>query len=201
MLKLKGYSAIVLAGGKSSRIGQDKGELFLIKEKVAYWTLKKITALFSEVIYATNYPNLAPKNYDIKVVTDEVPHLGPLGALASALPKITNPYAFVVAYDMPFIEPALINFLLSQAPGFDVVVPIVRGKLEPLFAVYHQHCLAYIKKELALKNQKLTGFFNQAQVKYVPETDIKKYDPELISFFNINTWEDFKKAQKLAQTL
>jgi molybdopterin-guanine dinucleotide biosynthesis protein A len=192
------FSAVILAGGLSSRIGQDKGELLLNGKKVSLWTTEKVTSLFTDVIYATNYPELVPAGFNLRIVTDKVPHLGPVGALATALPLAAHDYAFVVAYDMPFIEPALIKFLTQQAVGFDACAPLVNGKIQPLFAVYRKSCLVYINKQLAAGQQRLTNLFQLAKVKLIKEAEVKKYDLELLSFFNLNSWADYEKATVLA---
>lgn len=198
MQKITNFSAIILAGGLSSRIGQDKGELLLNGKKVSFWTTEKVASLFTDVIYATNYPELAPSGFNLRIVTDKVPHLGPLGALATALPLTVNDYAFVVAYDMPFINLNLVKFLTQQAAGYDICAPLASGKLQPLFAVYSKSCLVYINKQLAAGKQRLTELFKLVKVKLIKEEQVKKYDFKLFSFFNINSWIDYEKAAAFA---
>lgn len=196
--KIRNFSAIILAGGLSSRIGQDKGELLLNGKKVSLWTTEKVTSLFTDVIYATNYPKLVPSGFNLRIVTDKVPHLGPLGALATALPLAVNDYTFVVAYDLPFINPTLIKFLTKQAVGYEICAPLANGKLQPLFAVYSKACLVYINQQLAAGQRRLTELFKLAKVKLIKEEEVKKYDLKLLSFFNINSWADYEKAVSLA---
>lgn len=189
-------AGVVLAGGLSTRIGQDKGRLEI--GGVPQWSrpVERLRSLFSEVIYATNDPDFeAPA--DLKVTYDEVPHMGPLGGILAALRATEAERVFVVAYDMPFIQDKLVRYLVELAPLADVTVPVIGGKLEPLHAVYGQVCAEVIEERLKSGRRKIIDFYQAVSVHEAPETDLRHQDPELLSFFNINTWDDVKRAEKL----
>jgi len=99
---------------------------------------------------------------------------------------------FVVACDMPLINPRLVRYLSGIKEG-QVVVPSIADKLEPLFAIYAKSCLPAIERQLTTGNNKIQDFFAEVNVRYVSKEEIKKYDPNLTSFLNINLQKDLKK--------
>ena len=89
--------------------------------------------------------------------------------------------------------------MIEMTNGYDVVVPRLNGFLEPLHAVYSRHCLMPIKKQLNRNELKIQSFFHEAKVRYIRESDIKRYDPKGIAFLNVNTEDDLKKARLVAE--
>ncbi len=98
---------------------------------------------------------------------------------------------------MPFLNRALLRYLIDLAPNFDVVVPRVAGMTEPLHAVYSRDCLASIEQLLHQGELRISKLFSLVKTKYVDENEIAKFDPEHLSFFNINTQGDLKEAEAL----
>ncbi len=196
MERFDNVTGVVLAGGLSTRIGRDKGRLDI--GGVPQWSrpVERLRLLFSEVIYATNDPDFKTPS-DLKVTLDEVPHLGPLGGILAALKAAATERVFVVAYDMPFVQEDLVRYLVRLAPKADVTVPVIGGKLEPLHAVYNRSCADVIEEQLKAGRRKIIDFYQTVIVHEVPETDLRRLDPELLSFFNINTWEDVERAEGL----
>lgn len=186
----------MLAGGKAQRLGGKEkpllkvGSLALIDH-----ILKKLLPLFREIIVVTNTPHLYAGR-PARVVQDEVLGQGPLRGILSGLKASASRENFVVAGDMPFINLNLVEFLKKEAPRFDVVIPEVSGKLEPLFAFYSKNCLPFIEEAIK-KNFKVVSFLSLVNVKYIGEEKVKSLDPQNLSFFNINTPEDLVRAQKL----
>ncbi len=196
MQRFDNVAGVVLAGGLSTRIGRDKGRLEIGGAPQWSRPVERLRSLFSEVIYATNDPDFeAPA--DLKVTFDEVPHLGPLGGILAALRATEAERVFVVAYDMPFVQEDLVRYLVGLAPEADVTVPVIDGKLEPLHAVYGQVCAAVIEGRLKSRRRKIIDFYRAVSVHEVPEADLRRLDPELLSFFNINTWDDVERAKRL----
>jgi molybdopterin-guanine dinucleotide biosynthesis protein A len=116
---------------------------------------------------------------------------GPLAGLAAGLGQVNTPWAFVVACDMPFVEPAMVELLGQYRPHYQAVVPVVQGHPQPLAAFYAGSCLATIRAHLAGggKNS-LRAVLEQLQVRYVDETELLKADPALRSFFDLDTPQD-----------
>ncbi len=194
MGKINNISGILLAGGKSSRIGRDKGSLMVGEISLAERSLLNMNQLFDEVIYVTNDQAPHPASQEFKIARDEVPHLGPLGGILAGLKSMQSKRAFIVAYDMPFVSPELVKYLIQIDVEADVVVPEIDGKLEPLHAVYGDQCIDLISTQLSNHDSKIINFYKKASAIHVPEEQIKKIDPDLRSFFNINTWDDVREA-------
>lgn len=156
-----------------------------------------LSELFEELIYVTNDPMTAPAWPHIKLAKDEVPHLGPLGGILAGLKVSKAPRAFVVGYDMPFVSPRLARFLVDYDVNADVVVAHTAGRYEPLHAVYSRNCIPFIADQLAAGNRRIIGFYDKVKVTMVDEPTLRRIDPELRSFFNINTPDDLKRANDL----
>lgn len=188
-------AAVILAGGKSTRLGRDKGLLRLGELSLAERTVARFGPIFAELIYVTNRPELAPKG--VRVVQDEVPHLGPLGGILAGLKAAEHDYGFVVAYDLPFASPDLAAKLLALSDGFDVVVPQIAGRYEPLHAVYARRCLAAIERYLAAGERRIVAFYEAVKVRVVKEDELSELGLGELTFFNINTWADYEKAKAM----
>jgi len=197
MDKISDVSGIILAGGLSTRIGRDKGGLTLGGSPLGQRVVETIGSIFEEVIYVTNDPMNAPAGPRIKLAKDEVPHLGPLGGILAGLRVSDASRSFIVGYDMPFATKAVIDFLVRYAPGADAVVVRRDDKLEPLHAVYSRTCISAISEQLSSGNNRIIAFYDRIKVTFVDEAELRTVDPELRSFFNVNTLEDLETAEKL----
>jgi molybdopterin-guanine dinucleotide biosynthesis protein A len=195
-------SCIVLAGGKSKRLGRNKvtetiGSLSLIEIVVARLSdldteIFVVTAHDSNLPHLTRYPKL-------KVIEDIYPGKGTLGGIYSGLAAATTFQNIVVACDMPFINIELLRHMVALASEFDVVVPRTRDNvLEPLHAVYSKHCLEPI--DYLIKNNRLSvlELYPMVKVKYIEAPEIGNIDPQNLSFFNINTEADLSAGRELA---
>lgn len=193
-------AAIILGGGRSSRIGQDKCLLELGGKPLWRIVADKLESSVKEIIIATDICKFSDGNGRFKIVKDEVPHLGPLGGILAGLSISSQQYNLVVGCDMPFINIGLINFLFNCASGFDAVVPYSGKGIEPLHSIYSKDCIPVIKERLEHKERKVGSFLADISVNYVGKEEIKSYDPDFLSFFNINTAQEWKKAQEIFQS-
>lgn len=192
-------SGIILAGGRSSRIGRDKGLLALGGIVLGQRTVDFLKDIFNEIIFVTNQPQSVPWADGLVVVQDEVPFQGPLGGISAGLQVSEYSLNFVVATDMPFLSRPLIYYLMNRTKEADIVVPKLSGGFEPLHAVYSKNCLPAIVDHLRRGDNRMVSFYEDVEVACVGESELRKYDPELLSFFNVNTWEDYEKAQDIFQ--
>jgi molybdopterin-guanine dinucleotide biosynthesis protein A len=137
--------------------------------------------------------------FGLPVYPDVIPGVGALGGVYSALYHAKTEYVLLLAVDMPFIELALLDYLLRTAQGFDVAIPKVsdKGFLEPFRAVYSRRCLFSIKKMIAAGKRRVISFFEDVSVRVIEPEEIEKFDPQGISFFNLNTPEDLEKARAM----
>jgi molybdopterin-guanine dinucleotide biosynthesis protein A len=194
-------SGVILAGGKSKRFGGKVNKAFLLLENkpIIQWIIEKISPLLDEIIVVTNKEKEF-KELPVKLVKDIYPGYGSLSGLHSGLFHAQNFYSFICACDSPFIRPGLVNYLIKKKKKYDVVIPWLKSGQQPFCALYSKNCLQPIVEVMGEKtNPKIIDFFAQVNVCKINETEIKKVDPQLISFFNINTWSDFKQAEILAR--
>jgi len=188
-------TGIILAGGKNSRISMSKAHIKMGKHTIIEKTAKLFCDIFDEVIVITNKPD-DYMNLGVKLASDIIPGKGPLGGIYSGLKLSSNHYNFIVACDMPFIEPSIIQYLqrYSKNDLFDVIVPEYNGFIEPLFAIYSRNCIEPIVKNLKDNQLKIRCFFTQVRIK---EVSYNRFNAVEKSFFNINTKEDLHKAKRL----
>ncbi|MGI9950931.1 molybdenum cofactor guanylyltransferase [Moorellaceae bacterium AZ2] len=189
---------IALAGGKSSRMGTNKALLPVGRDTMLGTVVSVLKSLFPETLVVTNEPELYLE-LGVKLVGDIFPAMGPLGGIHAGLVASPFWYNFVVACDMPFLEPRLIAFMLEQAEGYDVVVPRLDGYLQPLHAVYSKGCLPAIEDCLGKGVTKIIAFYPAVRVRYIEAEILRRYgEPERI-FFNINTPADLELARNRAR--
>jgi len=189
-------SCIVLAGGQGQRLGADKAFLKIGNQILIEGIVEKMAQIGDEVIIVTN----SPQEYDYleaRLVGDVYPGKGSLGGIYSGLKAAHSDYSLVVACDMPFLNLKLLRYMILLSPGHDVVIPRVGGMTEPLHAIYSKKCLQPIERLLSAGGFKIIDFFHEVRVRYVEEQEIKLFDPQRLSFFNINTPEDLEKAGNL----
>ena len=187
-------TAIVLAGGRSRRLGLNKALLRLGDETLVERAVRKVATLSDEVIVVGGpFPCSLP---GVRLVADVYPGCGPLGGIHAGLAAASNFHSLVVACDMPFLNLGLLRYMAELAPGCDVVVPRWDDKLEPLHAVYSKNCLGPIEGLIQRQDFKIIHFFPQVRVRYVEREEIERFDPERLSFFNINTAEDLERARR-----
>ena len=194
-------SCIVLVGGKGLRLGRDKivetvGNISLLERVVFYLSLFSrdiiiVTASKQSLPQFIGYPKL-------RIVADTYPGKGPLGGIYTGLVASDSLYNLVVAGDMPFLNQALLRYMIQLCDDFDLVVPRLGSMVEPLHAVYSKDCLAPIENLFKQGNLKVSDLLTLVRVRYVEAEEINQFDPKHLSFFNINTEADLKTAQELA---
>lgn len=191
-------SCIVLAGGEGKRLGTDKGLLRIGGRMLIEGIVEKMAQIGDEVIIVTN----SPQKYghlEVRLVGDIYPGKGALGGIYSGLRAARSEYGLVVACDMPFLDLRLLRYMILLSPGQDVVIPRIGELTEPLHAIYSKQCLPPIGRLLSAGSLKIIDFFPEVRVRYVEEQEIKLFDPQCLSFFNINTPADLEKARSLAR--
>jgi len=176
-------SIIILAGGKSSRMGQDKGLMILngkamIENIIS--TAKKIT---DQIIIVANNPEY--KKFGHKVIEDIFPGKGPLGGIYTGLKSSTTEKNIILSCDVPFIKKELLEFILSESGDNDITVPVFETKIHPLIGVYSKQCLNVILDNIQKDKLKVTGIFDDLVTKQI---DVNAFDPS--NFRNINSAED-----------
>lgn len=191
-------TAIILAGGKSSRMGTDKALIKVNDENMLEGAVRALAGGFGELIVSANN-----KSYDslgIKTVSDVFPGRGPLSGIHAGMLASGNDVNFVVPCDMPFIDVKLALYMVELAAGFDVVVPKIGSYYEPLFAVYNKSCLPAVEAHLMAGRNKVTRLYTDSglKVRCVSESEIEKFGHSESLFFNVNTPVDLEQAKNIA---
>ena len=189
-------TSIVLAGGKSLRLGRNKALEKIGGRLLIERVIERLARLGNDIIIVTSSSSELP-DLGVKMVTDSYPGKGNLVGIYSGLKEISSHKALVVGCDMPLLNVALLRHLMELSTGYDVVIPRVANELEPLHAVYSKNCLAPIEATLGEGKLRITGFFPAVKVRYVDSVEIDRFDPHHLSFFNINSEADVKRAQSL----
>ena len=194
-------SCIILAGGKSTRLGHDKVLETVGNSSLLQQVISRIDPLSKEIIIVTakerTFTQLASRP-KVKVVSDIFPGQGSLGGIYTGLVKSNSFYNLVVAADMPFVNTSLLKYMIENCEGFDFVLPRVNGLFEPLHAIYSKNCVAPIESILNQGKKVIIELFNYVKVKYIDADEVDKFDPQHLSFFNINTKEELELAKKIA---
>lgn len=184
----------ILAGGKSSRMGTDKSFVPLLGKTLIQHVLEGVGSLGLPIILITNRPvDYAPLG--LPMYGDLLPGKGSLGGLYTAISCSQTPYTLCVACDMPFLNPALLTYLISLRAGYDAIVPRLHGFPEALHAVYSKSCLEAIYEKLAQDQLKAISFYGQVRLRFVEEDEVRRFDPALRSFVNVNTPEELARLQ------
>ncbi|MBI4180459.1 MAG: molybdenum cofactor guanylyltransferase [Chloroflexi bacterium] len=196
-------TSIVLAGGKSTRLGKDKAAELIGGESLLQRVLSRLATFSTDIILVTaagqaKLPDSCSLPSGTRIIDDIFPGGGSLGGIYAGLSVSSSLHNLVVACDMPFLNVSLLQYLLEVSPPFDAVVPRVRDGFEPLHAVYSKSCIAPIQSLLEQGNHRIIDFFPQVKVRCVVEEEVNRFDPEHLSVFNINTQDDLNRARRLA---
>jgi len=190
-------TAIILAGGDARRMGSDKASLLLGGQTLLQRVIAAMQQVFPHVIVSVRQHR---PEIDLPQVCDErdgegIHGGGPLAGLAAALGRITTPWAFVVACDMPFVEPAMVELLAGYRSDYQAVVPVVQGHPQPLAAYYAGSCLGKLRAHLAGGGKSsMRALLEQLRVRYVDGSVLLPADPALRSFCDLDTPQDMEIA-------
>ncbi len=195
-------TGILLAGGKSRRMGEDKRYLVVGEQTLLERGLAVLRSIFQEVlvVIAQDSP---PLDVEARVVRDLVPECGSLGGLYTALVQATTPFIFVVACDMPFLDPAVITQFTSRRAAADIVMAKLAARLHPMHALYGKRCLPVVEEMIRTRQLKIQEIVLRSSllVRYVTEADLVAIDPTGRSFQNVNTPADLEVARSLLAQL
>lgn len=185
-----GVTGVILAGGKSSRMGSNKALLPYRGGRFIEAIYRQLSSLFEEVLVVTN----TPEQYAFlgcRMVADLYQDTGALAGLHAGLFHSRTPHIFAVACDMPYLNDAVIRTLTARRHQSDVIIPEGENGLEPLHAVYCRSCLQAMETALQTGKRRLISFLPEVRVTTIPGETIRFVDPDLDSFRNINTPADY----------
>jgi molybdopterin-guanine dinucleotide biosynthesis protein A len=187
-------TGIVLSGGENRRMGTDKAFLKVAGVPLIEHVLRSLQSVFHDLIIVTNAPEHYT-GYQVNVVTDAFDIRGPLTGIYSGLIRSSTEYNFIVACDMPYLNPALISYMAGLGEGHDIVIPSINGLLEPLHAIYRKRLIPLIEEQIKHDRRRIRELFGHVQMRYVTEQEIDRFDPGRKSFKNLNTPKDYEDAE------
>jgi len=194
-------TSIVLAGGRGSRLGREKHAEWVAGRSLIERVIERLGPISAEILVVISQRQSRSSFASYKrarTVADLHPGGGPLAGIYSGLVHSSSFSNLVVGCDMPFLNRDLLRHVIGLAPGFDIVMPRVGDYSEPLHAVYTKECLPAMKGLLEEGHRKIGDLLDLVTVKYVEREEIESFDPEHLSFFNVNTREDLERARALA---
>jgi molybdenum cofactor guanylyltransferase len=178
-------TGFILLGGKSSRYGSNKALVEIHGVRLIDRVAEVMKSIFQQVILLTN----TPEEYaylHMPMVEDLVKGLGPMGGIYTGLMTLSEEAGFFVACDMPFLSGRLIRHMVDVRDDFDTVMPRMDWMLEPLHALYSKKCLSIIREAIEQNQHQIVKCLAGLRVRYVDEEELRLWDPDLRSFFNIN---------------
>jgi molybdopterin-guanine dinucleotide biosynthesis protein A len=196
---LEDCTALVLAGGNSARMGQDKAMLRLAPEgpTLLEAAIARFRPLFGEVLASVRQPYAG---LGIRQIADEAKGQGPLAGLVAGLAAAQRPWVFAVAVDMPFVQAGLVEALAARRGAHEAVVPRVDGRPQPLCAFYAKSAQAAFAATLAAPGKhSLHESLARLDTCFVEADALRSDDPGLTGFFDLDTPEAFARAQKIFQ--
>lgn len=182
-------------------MGRDKAFLEVGGQAVIERVLSRLKGLTDDLFISANTPEPYIR-FDLPIVADIFPDKAALGGLYSVIHAARHTHVLVVACDMPFLHVGLLQYLIDLAPTADAVVPLINPpQPETLHAVYSKTCLPAIEQRLLANQLRIIGFFADVAVRYIERDEVVRFDPQLYSFLNMNTPEEWAKVQAIAKTL
>ena len=196
-----GVTAVILAGGRSRRLGRDKALASFAGEPLICRVIRRAAGAIGArddetvvVVGDAGRAGVLPLGGKRRWVADAFPGGGALGGIYTGV-AAGGEWSLVVACDMPFLSAPLLRYMAGQREGVDVVAPLIGGRAEPTHAFYSRRCLPVIRRRLERGELKSSGFYDEVAVRYITEGEARRLDPELLSFFNINDAADLERAR------
>jgi molybdopterin-guanine dinucleotide biosynthesis protein A len=193
--QIDSVTGVVLAGGKSLRMGTDKAFVRVGQQTLAEKCVSTLQSCFPKNILVANRPE-SFVGLKVPTFSDDIPGIGPLGGIYTALRHVETPAIFVVACDMPFLNADLIRQMASVLGEFDAVAAKIDGKFEPLHAVYHRRILPAIEERIKAGDYPVYRLLENLRVRIFSEKELSRYPDWRKTFLNVNTPEELEKARK-----
>ena len=184
MISKEQITAVILAGGKSSRFGSNKADFVVDGKTLLERSLDLMKSCFSDVCISSNNPE--HYKYGFPVIEDSVKNLGPIGGIYSVLKIIQTEYAFFISVDMPLLTKRTVDRIVSNVNFQDVLVPKSGWKIEPLCGVYRSSIVKEIENQIEKRDYKLLNLYENIHVEYINF-------PASEEFININSQADYQK--------
>ncbi len=181
----------IIAGGRSGRFGSDKSLYIYENKTLIQHVFDAISPVFDDIVIVANDSEKF-RFLEVPVIPDIIPGLGPIGGIYTAVEKLKAERIFIFPCDMPFLNTKFIRYMTEIPAVYDIVVPEVNGRYQPLHAIYSKNCIKAIKKNIDAEDYRMSGFFEGHNIRVVGEDEIGFYDDPFRMFKNINFREDIE---------
>ena len=184
-------TAIILAGGKSSRMKEEKGLVNLNGKKLIEYVIESAKKFASHIIIITSNPDY--KQFGYLCIEDEMKEKGPLGGILTGLNHSTTSKNLILGCDMPFLSQTLLSAIIQNIGDEEVLLTEHQGKAEPLCSVYDRNCITHIRLQIEQNQLKITnalGGLNTRTISFDREDWFKGNE-----FANINSFEEMRKYE------
>ena len=191
--------AVVLAGGKSSRFGSDKGSALLQGKTLLEWSVQSVAGIAERtVVVKAPSQKITVLHNGVHIVNDQYLNKGPLAGLVTGFDSLDTELVIAIGCDTPLIVPELWSLFIEAIKSCDIVVPRINGLLQPLVALYRRDpCKKIFLQALKNGEGKIIDTFDGLKISTLEETEIKEIDPGLASFHNVNTRENLVEAENI----
>ena len=187
-------AGVILAGGKSRRMGTDKALLTVGRDAMIERIAAELGKVFKEILISGGNEEIGAR-LGLKVVPDLIKGWGPLSGIHASLLAAQSRKCLLVPCDMPFLSAELARIMAGLSDGYDVTVPQHGDYLQPLFAVYDKNCIRAVEEALRDGRHKVADIYPRVRVKYVSEMILRAAADIDTVFFNVNTPLDLEKAR------
>jgi len=197
--KIKNITGVLLAGGKSRRMGNDKRIIIFKGESLFQRALGVLVQVFQEVIVVLGKEEFSFDEGNVRVVHDIIPNRAAAGGLYTGLSYATNSRIFVVACDMPFLNQNVIRYMASLSENFDITLAELPQGIQTMHGIYSKQCLFTLENMVKKENLRLQEILKDSSLtlRKVEESEILPFDSQLLSFMNLNSPADLELAQKI----
>jgi molybdopterin-guanine dinucleotide biosynthesis protein A len=197
-MKPHGISAFIIAGGQSKRFGEDKTLYKFMGRPLIERVIESVLPAIQKIaIVADDVEKF--KYLGIPCYRDIVTGRGPFGGIYTALVTSETERAFMVACDMPDLNPDLIGYMVSISEGYDVTIPLVAGRYEPLHAIYARTCRGPIEQSMKNGKRRIISFFSEVTLREMTESEISAFIDPAIAFRNINYRNEASKQNNITR--
>ena len=194
-MQIESVTGVLLAGGKSSRMGTDKAWLQVEGQPLIERSIDTLRQCFTHNIIVANQPQVFD-SLGLPVIPDDESGLGPIGGLLTALRHVGTPSIFLVACDMPYLNAPLIRDMANAIGERDAVVASIAGRLEPLHAVYRCAIRLVVETQISARALSLQILVGKLNVKILSEKELGRYREWRKVFLNVNTPEEFQNVRR-----
>ena len=193
---------VVLAGGRSRRLGVDKALLRFGGQPLVRIVVDRVAGICDEVVVAVDRPErFQGVALAARLVADVAPGLGPISGLHSGLKACQVDHVLVVACDLPFLNEKLLRYMAEQPRAYQALVPWADERWHPLHSIYNRSCLPEVERMVRRGGGSMRDLLSRLDVRRLSGEELRRLDPDGLSFLNLNRRADLARARAIWRDL